>query len=51
MPYGATEEGVVKEIGKLLVSDWVVPLEIMAVLLTAALIGAVVIALEEEKKR
>jgi len=48
-PYGATEEGVVKEIGKLLVSDWVVPLEIMAVLLTAALIGAVVIALEERK--
>jgi len=51
MPYGATEEGVVKEIGKLLVTDWVVPLEITAVLLTAALIGAVVVALEEEKKR
>jgi NADH-quinone oxidoreductase subunit J len=41
----------VAEIGRLLVTDWVVPLEIMAVLLTAALIGAVVIALEEEKKR
>jgi len=51
MPYGATEEGVVKDIGKLLVTDWVVPLEIMAVLLTAALIGAVVVALEETKKR
>jgi len=51
LPYGATEEGVVKEIGRLLVTDWVVPLEIMAVLLTAALIGAVVIALEEERKR
>lgn len=41
----------VAEMGRLLVTDWVVPLEIMAVLLTAALIGAVVIALEEEKKR
>jgi NADH-quinone oxidoreductase subunit J len=49
LPYGATEEGVVKEIGRLLVKDWVVPLEVMAVLLTAALIGAVVIALEEKR--
>jgi len=37
----------VAEIGKVLVTDWVVPFEAMAVLLTAALIGAVVIALEE----
>ena len=37
----------VAEIGKALVADWVVPFEAMAVLLTAALIGAVVIALEE----
>jgi len=37
----------VAEIGKALVANWVVPFEAMAVLLTAALIGAVVIALEE----
>lgn len=37
----------VAEIGRVLVADWVVPFEAMAVLLTAALIGAVVIALEE----
>jgi NADH-quinone oxidoreductase subunit J len=37
----------VGDIGRALVADWVVPLEAMAVLLTAALIGAVVIALEE----
>ena len=35
------------EIGKVLITDWVVPFEVMAILLTAALIGAVVIALEE----
>src|SRR5438552_3167302 len=39
------------DIGRALVADWVVPFEIMAVLLTAALIGAVVIALEEVMKR
>jgi NADH:ubiquinone oxidoreductase subunit 6 (subunit J) len=37
----------VGDLGRALVSDWVVPLEAMAVLLTAALIGAVIIALEE----
>ena len=37
----------VTEIGRALVADWLVPFEAMAVLLTAALIGAVVIALEE----
>lgn len=37
----------VADIGKALVADWIVPFEAMAVLLTAALIGAVVIALEE----
>ena len=40
----------VAEIGKALVGGWVVPLEAIAVLLTAALIGAVVIALEEIRK-
>jgi NADH-quinone oxidoreductase subunit J len=43
----ATAATSVAEIGKALVADWVVPFEAMAVLLTAALIGAVVIALEE----
>lgn len=50
LPTGTGTTSTVGEIGRLLVSDWVVPLEIMAVLLTAALIGAVVIALEEERK-
>ena len=48
---GTPGEGAIKEMGQLLVADWVVPLEIMAVLLTAALIGAVVIALEEGANR
>ena len=43
--------GSVADIGKVLVTDWVVPFEALAVLLTAALIGAVVIALEEVMKR
>ncbi len=50
LPAGEAKSSVA-EIGKLLVADWVVPFEAMAVLLTAALIGAVVIALEEVMKR
>ena len=50
LPAGNAQTSVI-EIGKALVADWVVPLEAMAVLLTAALIGAVVIALEEIIKR
>jgi NADH-quinone oxidoreductase subunit J len=46
LPAGVAKTSVA-EIGKALVADWVVPFEAMAVLLTAALIGAVVIALEE----
>jgi NADH-quinone oxidoreductase subunit J len=46
LPAGVAQTSVA-EIGKALVADWVVPFEAMAVLLTAALIGAVVIALEE----
>ncbi|MCS7048793.1 MAG: NADH-quinone oxidoreductase subunit J [Verrucomicrobiae bacterium] len=41
----------VADLGRALVGDWVVPFEGMAVLLTAALIGAVVIALEEVQRR
>jgi NADH-quinone oxidoreductase subunit J len=50
MPPGAAsmpDGKLVAELGRALVTDWVVPFEAMAVLLTAALIGAVVIALEE----
>lgn len=50
LPAGAAKTSVA-EIGKVLVADWVVPFEAMAVLLTAALIGAVVIALEEVMRR
>jgi NADH-quinone oxidoreductase subunit J len=47
LPAGEKATSSVAVIGRVLVTDWVVPFEIMAVLLTAALIGAVVIALEE----
>jgi NADH-quinone oxidoreductase subunit J len=50
LPAGAAKASVA-EIGRALVGDWVVPFEAMAVLLTAALIGAVVIALEEVIRR
>ena len=50
LPAGGAQTSVV-EIGKALVADWVVPFEAMAVLLTAALIGAVVVALEEVIRR
>ena len=50
LPTGAATTSVA-EIGKALVMDWVVPFEAMGVLLTAALIGAVVIALEEIVRR
>jgi NADH-quinone oxidoreductase subunit J len=46
LPAGTASTSVA-EIGRAFVADWLVPLEAMAVLLTAALIGAVVIALEE----
>lgn len=51
VPESVPEGTPVAAIGKSLVTEWVVPLEILAVLLTAALIGAVVIALEEVNKR
>src|SRR5664280_70073 len=50
LPAGAAKTSVA-DIGRALVGDWVVPFEAMAVLLTAALIGAVVIALEEVIRR
>ena len=51
LPSNQKAQSSVLEIGRALMSDWVVPFEIMAVLLTAALIGAVVIALEEVMRR
>lgn len=39
----------VKEIGGKLVTEYVLPLQVMGLLLTAALIGAVIIALHERK--
>jgi NADH-quinone oxidoreductase subunit J len=50
LPAGVANASVA-EIGRALVAEWVVPFEAMAVLLTAALIGAVVIALEEIIRR
>ena len=40
----------VKHIGEKLMTDYVLPLEVVALLLTAALIGAVIIAMREEPK-
>ncbi len=39
----------VNQIGQLLMHNYVLPLEIMAVLLTAALIGAVILAMPQER--
>ena len=41
----------VKKIGAKLMTDYVLPLEVVALLLTAALIGAVIIAMEEKARR
>ena len=43
-------EVAVKRIGEKLMTDYVLPLEVVALLLTAALIGAVIIAMSEEPK-
>ncbi len=40
----------VKRIGEKLMTEYVLPLEVVALLLTAALIGAVIIAMREEPK-
>jgi NADH-quinone oxidoreductase subunit J len=39
----------VKEVGDKLVGDFVLPLQVIALLLTAAMLGAVVIAMREPK--
>jgi len=43
-------EVTVKQIGEALMTKFVLPLEVIGLLLTAALIGAVIIAMREEKK-
>jgi NADH-quinone oxidoreductase subunit J len=47
---GATPSVTVLEIGNALMSRYVLPLEIVALLLTAALIGAVIIAMHEKER-
>ena len=41
----------VKKIGEKLMTDYVLPLEVVALLLTAALIGAVIIAIQDKPGR
>jgi NADH-quinone oxidoreductase subunit J len=43
-------EASVRQIGDALMNQFVLPLEVVGLLLTAALIGAVIIALKEEGK-
>jgi NADH-quinone oxidoreductase subunit J len=43
-------EATVQQIGDALMTKFVLPLEVIGLLLTAALIGAVIIAMKEEKK-
>ena len=45
----AAPEATVKQIGDALMTKFVLPLEVIGLLLTAALIGAVIIAMKEEK--
>jgi NADH-quinone oxidoreductase subunit J len=48
-PEAALHVPTVREIGKGLMADYVIPLELVALLLTAALIGAAVIAMQERR--
>jgi len=48
-PAGATPSVTVLDIGNALMSRYVLPLEIVALLLTAALIGAVIVAMHEKE--
>jgi NADH-quinone oxidoreductase subunit J len=45
-----TAQATVKQIGDALMTKYVLPLELIGLLLTGALIGAVIIAIKEEKK-
>ena len=48
---GSPPEAAIKDIGSALMQRYVLPLEVVGLLLTAALIGAVVIAMEEKKSK
>lgn len=50
-PIPVAPEATVKQIGDALMTKYVLPLEVIGLLLTAALIGAVIIALKEEGKK
>jgi len=45
-----TPEVTVRQIGEQLMGRFILPLEVVGLLLTAALIGAVIIAMREEEK-
>jgi len=49
-PLPTKAEVTVKQIGDALMTKYVLPLEVIGLLLTAAMIGAVIIAMKEEKK-
>ena len=49
-PLPAKAEATAKQIGDALMTKYVLPLEVIGLLLTAAMIGAVIIAMKEEKK-
>ena len=46
-----TADATVKQIGDALMTKFVLPLEVVGLLLTAALIGAVIIALKDENPK
>ncbi len=48
--YPAAQPATVRQIGQELMKNYILPLEIVALLLTAALIGAAVIALQERRR-
>lgn len=50
-PYTPPSEITVKQIGEKLLHEYVLPLEVIGLLLTAALIGAVIIAMQERRTK
>ena len=50
-PPAANAEATVKQIGDALMSKYVLPLEVIGLLLTAAMIGAVIIAMRDERPK
>jgi len=50
-PHSAAVSAPVKNIGDALMSEYVVPMEVMALLLTMAMIGAVIIAMQDPRAK